>query len=71
MKQFGLLYIIFFGFLFGCSKPEAKLEKLTNYVNSDVNSRKDLCEIYEIILKNINNHMKYIQRSYQIYELRI
>ncbi|WP_298285707.1 GH92 family glycosyl hydrolase [uncultured Lutibacter sp.] len=33
MKQFGLIYIILFGLLFGCSKPEIKLDKLTNYVN--------------------------------------
>jgi predicted alpha-1,2-mannosidase len=33
MKYFGLIYIIFFGFLVGCSKPDAKREKLTNYVN--------------------------------------
>ncbi|WP_298264325.1 GH92 family glycosyl hydrolase [uncultured Lutibacter sp.] len=33
MKQFGLIYIILFGLLFGCSEPEIKLDKLTNYVN--------------------------------------
>ncbi|SFS62887.1 GH92 family glycosyl hydrolase [Lutibacter maritimus] len=33
MKYFGLIYIILFGILFGCSKPDAKSEKLTNYVN--------------------------------------
>jgi len=33
MKQFGLIYIILFGIIFGCSEPEIKLDKLTNYVN--------------------------------------
>ena len=33
MKQFGLIYITLFGIIFGCSEPEIKLDKLTNYVN--------------------------------------
>lgn len=33
MKQFGLIYIILFGLLFGCTKTVTKPEKLVNYVN--------------------------------------
>ena len=33
MKQFGLIFIIFFGLFFGCAKSILKPEKLTTYVN--------------------------------------
>ena len=33
MRQFGFIYIIFFGLFFGCTKTTIEPEKLTNYVN--------------------------------------